>query len=149
VVPFLSVYSVRQLLASLKAIQSVSSELSWTQKLAIVSGSQPPPDKMIEAVRASPSILPKRGAPRLKVPASRTIWLQQQQSTTTTDKKKNKNQRGGHYFYSPSSYDSKNFPFPHIRVHPNMLVDHFPARYEYALEHLKERSSRDSDDEED
>jgi hypothetical protein len=24
-----------------------------------------------------------------------------------------------------------------IQVHPNMLADHLPSRYEYALEHLK------------
>jgi hypothetical protein len=133
VVPFLSVYSVRYLLASLKAIQSVSSELSWTQKLAIVGGSQPPPDDMIQAVLNTPSLLPKRGAPRLQVPASQTIWLQQQSKGE----------------YVPAIYDSKDFPFIHIRVNPNMVVDHFPARYEYALEHLDENGncSDDSDDE--
>jgi hypothetical protein len=49
----------------LRAIQSVSADLSWSAKLAFISGLQPPPEHMmIDAIRAIPSILPKRKAPR-------------------------------------------------------------------------------------
>lgn len=135
VVPFLSVYSVRHLLASLRAIQSVP--LSLGDQLAIIAGSQPPPPELVAAVQTVPSVVPIRGAPRLHVPAAKTIWLHtptkttMSQATLPKDDSTTTATTGTTTTYTVC----KTLPFE-IRVHPNMLMDHFPARYEHALEHV-------------
>ena len=132
VVPFLSVYSVRHFLASLQAIQSV--DLSLADQLAIIAGSQPPPPELLAAVRNVPSVVPIRGAPRLHVPAAKTVWLHNNPPKSQPGSSADKTKKTSTTTYTVC----ETLPFE-IRVHPNMLVDHFPARYEYALEHLSEQ----------
>ena len=119
-VPFLSVYSVRQLLAQLKALQPHVKNLTWGEKLSIATGSQPPATALVDTVAV---VTPKRGAPRLEVPAAQTIWLRPSSKKEDQD----------HHDYRASVW--KRLPST-ISIHSNMLLDHFPPRYEYALDHV-------------
>ena len=125
VVPFLSVHSVRHLFSCLRTVQDYAYNnkktcMSRLERAKVVMG-WPVPEPLIEAVQKVPSLEPKPGAPQLEIPAGRTIWLRERED--------------GEYEYQ--QWDPKSLlQNSEIRVHQDMLVDHFPPRYEHALDHL-------------
>eukprot|EP00934_Nitzschia_sp_Nitz4_P009311 Nitzschia sp. Nitz4//scaffold104_size75438//6816//8468//NITZ4_005649-RA/size75438-processed-gene-0.58-mRNA-1//1//CDS//3329532365//9301//frame0 len=123
VVPCLSLYSVRGMLGSLRAIQEYTQAhpMSWSETFAIATGQMPPPQALVEVVRAAPPVAPKQGSPRLYIPAGQTVWLK---GVT----------RPHAEFYTFDVLPRVHY-FP-IRVLPNMFLDHLPSRYEYALDHI-------------
>ena len=150
VVPFLSVYSVRYLLASLEAVRTAAQNVSWSQKVAISVGSIPPPQALLDCLPEESVVTPKEGAPKLQVLAQQTLWLRQSRDDDDEDEDKEGRDeiRYRLYQYPSSDLIPREFEIPwEIQVHPNMLADHLPSRYEYALEHLKvgPAVSRDED----
>jgi hypothetical protein len=122
-VPFLSFHSVRGLLLSLREVQEYATKhMSRTHKWQVAFGLQPPPEALVDAVRNLPFIQPKRGAPCLGIPAAQTLWLR--------EKREN-----GQDYYDYEIWDQEIFPTS-IRVHQDMFVDHYPPRYEHALNHM-------------
>ena len=126
VVPFLSVNSVRHLFSRLQTIQSFAQDkLSRRERLQVAVGWKPIPQDLIDTFLEEESnkvLSPIKGAPRLEIPAGQTIWLHEkndQEYTWECLKPKDLIR-----YYSG------------IRIHPEMFTDHFPPRYEHALEHL-------------
>jgi hypothetical protein len=135
-VPLLSVYSVRHLLASLQAIRATAKELPWSNKWAIMAGSEPPPLALLQCVPDETAMTTKQGAPKLYVPAQQTLWLRHCPHSPDGNDDTSESCYQLHQ-YSPTT-TSPTFHMPwQIKVHPNMLTDHLPPRYEYALQHLK------------
>lgn len=119
VVPFLSVHSVRNLFSRLRTIQDYAyTHMTRAERAKVVLG-WPAPLELEKAIEKAPSVKPKKGAPCLEIPAGQTIWLRE------------KNDDLGEY-----DYECWNSLPQEIHVTPNMLVDHFPSRYEHALDHL-------------
>lgn len=122
-IPFLSVHSIRNLFSSLRAVQdyaySGDHEMSRSERAKVALGFCAVPSPLLEAVRRVPSVKPKTGAPCLKIPAGKTIWLRERDD--------------GEYEYD--LYKPKTLR-DGVRVHRDMLLDHFPPRYEHALDHL-------------
>jgi hypothetical protein len=102
--------------------------MSRLERTKVALGWSPVPTPLLEAVRQAPSVKPKRGAPRLEIPASQTIWLRERDD--------------GEYNYERCNPKTLR---DGIRVHPDMLVDHFPPRYEHALDHLVEEEEAEDD----
>lgn len=135
VVPFLSVYSVRYLIASLEAVRRVAKDVPWRQRLAMLVGSEPPCPSLMKCLPEESSITAKPGAPRLQVPAHQTLYLKQDP---------HHKDKSYQLLISPSPTTNSSWK---IQVHPNMFIDHFPPRYEYALEHVQSTTSSTFDKE--
>lgn len=127
-VPYLSVHTVRHLLSDLRAVDDdAHNHMTSRQRYKVILGMVGPPKDLIATVLESggKSLLPKQGAPRLYIPAEKTVWL-----------KKDIQKEHGEYQYeilSPNEMMHRG-----IRVNPDMLLDHFPPRYEHALDHIEE-----------
>jgi len=157
VVPFLSVHSVRYLLASLLSIRMATKELSWSKTFAILTGSEPVPQSLLDCIPDETAIPPKPGAPKLYIPAEHTLWLRQNNprgyDDVEGDSTYDENEKEGHLnddeevtyvselYHDPLIQQEKDgrglgqesrIPWT-IHIHPKMLSDHFPSQYEYAL----------------
>jgi hypothetical protein len=126
-VPFLSIHTVRHLLSDLRAVdEEARNRMTSRERYKVILGMVPPPKDLVAAVLESQgrSLPPKKGAPRLHIPAERTVWL----------KGDGNNIKHGEYRYeilTPKDMTNRG-----IRVNPDMLLDHFPPRYEHALYHI-------------
>ncbi|KAL3904667.1 MAG: hypothetical protein SGARI_004824, partial [Bacillariaceae sp.] len=151
VVSFLSVHTVRKLFQQIRAVDAVSQdEMSRRERYKVLLGIQPPPQELIASVleAAGAKVKPKKGAPILSIPAKRIVWLK---------KKEDRDEEDGGKRLDLSDDDEDNFDDPDegkdygfqvlkprdmlkvgIRVNPDMLLDHFPPRYEHAFDHVNE-----------
>eukprot|EP00980_Cylindrotheca_fusiformis_P001349 scaffold338_cov116-Cylindrotheca_fusiformis.AAC.14 len=128
VAPFLSVFSVRQLLSQLKIVEDYaygSQKMSSLERLQVAVGKLPPPPGLMEHFQQwRPHSETVQGAPCLRIPAGKTIWLHHTSS-------------GGHKFewecITPQDMADH---FSELRIHPEMLSDHFAPAYEFAFEQL-------------
>jgi Lipase (class 3) len=127
-VPSLSVHTVRRLLSDLRAVDDEAhNHMTSTERYKVVLGMVRPPEHLVEAVLESKgkNLQPKQGAPSLCIPSEKTVWLKQ-------DNEKD----NGEYRYeivTPTEWMRRG-----IRVNPDMLLDHFPPRYEHALDHIED-----------
>lgn len=130
-VPYLSVDSVRHLCNTLVAVDDLDqTSMTRRERYQIILGMKPVPSHLVRTVLEAKDqnpLEPKEGAPVLYIPADTTIWLQQTKKNDSED---------GDYYYSTTT--SKELVQRGIRVHPDMLLDHFPPRYEHAFDHLVE-----------
>ncbi|CAJ1965139.1 unnamed protein product [Cylindrotheca closterium] len=123
-VPFLSIFSVRNLLSQLRSIQSFAySTMSYQSRFRMLMGWE----KLTPAIMKhhnewKPFEVALTGAPELQVPAARTIWLQEK--------------REGFYDWECFTPEEMLQNYSYVRVHPEMLTDHFAPSYEFAFEHL-------------
>ena len=133
VVPYLSIQKVRKLLSSLQAVDLFArNNMSKKEKYKVVLGAMEPPKDLIASVLEAEGkrLIPKKGAPVLYIPAEHTVQLREIPNT-----KKN---IGSSYSYSLSN--AWEMSQREIRVYPDMLVDHSPARYENAFDHLEKEA---------
>ena len=129
-VPFLSVHSVRHCFASIRTIEEYPTEkLTRKDRAAILLGMKEPPRELIEAVlRASNAPLePKQGSPRLMIPSATSVWLREDQKSG---------------LISFRTCEPRRLARLGILFHKNMLPDHFPPRYEHALDHIEESEGK-------
>lgn len=122
--PFLSVYSVRHLLSQLQIIQSYAyTKMSRLERFQVAVGQTPPPPAMMDHFKQwQPFSEPLRGAPCLRIPAAKTIWLHERVKHS--------------YDWECVEHQDMLQNFSDLRIHPEMLTDHFAPGYEYAFEHL-------------
>lgn len=147
-IPFLSVHTVRQLFQQIRAVSEVSQdEMTRRERYKVLLGLQPPPPELIASVleAAGTVMSPRKGAPILLVPAEKIFWLKQQEQQQeeqptedqgTGDEVKSDGEARDYEF---EVFRPKDLKRVGIRVNPDMLLDHFPPRYEHAFDHLKER----------
>ncbi|KAG7342596.1 lipase class 3 [Nitzschia inconspicua] len=153
-VPFLSVHTVRRLFRQIKAVDDVShDQMTRRERYQVLLGMQPPPPALIASVvKATETVVtPKPGAPILSIPSETIVWLkkmtpQQQQQQEEEDKRFDGPEeditdkgKGGVADYDFEMFRPNRLKQYDIQVHPDMLLDHFPPRYEHALDHLKTR----------
>jgi hypothetical protein len=121
VVPFLSVDSVRHLFSSVRVIEE--GKLGFWKRMKILSGTVEPDEEIQKEVeRASQKRLPpKAGAPILAVPAKATVWMKETETGT----------------FDIKVCDARKLANMGITIHPDMIQDHFPSRYEHALHNLE------------
>jgi len=152
VIPFLSVHTVRQLFQQIRAVDAYAHDaMTRRERYKVLLGIQPPPQDLIASVLEAygKPIQPKQGAPILSIPAHHIVWLKQQQqrrrvplstpqqqqhsSSSGVDGDKEEENDGDYAFEILKPIEMKQ---PGIRVNPDMLLDHFPPRYEHALDHI-------------
>ncbi len=130
VVPFLSIQKVRKLFSSLRAVDLYChNQMTKKERYKVILGASEPPKDLIASVLEAEGkrLVPKKGAPTLFIPAKQTVWLKEI---------RNEDEHSEHrYRYELSN--AREMSQREIRVSPDMLVDHFPARYEYAFAHLE------------
>jgi len=158
VVPFLSVDSVRQFFRDIRALQYVN--MGWRQRIACVTGHSEPDEALLKAIRHAnrKRLIPKKGAPMLVIPAGRNLWIREKKNRQqgreryrfpfgSTDDDDGGDgtvtERGGSsssdaVVYGAKNCDSRKLAELGIQIDINMLPDHFPSRYEHALNHLAE-----------
>jgi hypothetical protein len=147
-IPFLSVNTVRQLFQQIRAVDDTARhDMTRRQRYQVLLGLLPPPSKLIESVRHAERIAltPKEGAPVLHIPANTVLWLQKQRQHGKTkikdgpqqdDTQNNDDDYNKDYVYQV--WRPRDMTTLGIRVNPDMLLDHFPPRYEHALDHLRD-----------
>ena len=136
VIPFLSIQKVRKLLSSLRAVDiHARNKLSRKDRYKIILGALEPPKDLIAAVLEAEGkkLVPKKGAPTLYIPAEHSVWL----------KENIPEEKNGDASYRYELSNAREMSQREIRVFPDMLVDHFPARYEYALDNMEEKPAQD------
>jgi hypothetical protein len=124
-VPFLSVHSVRHCFASIRTIEEYPTDkLTRKDRAEILLNMKKPPRELVEAVlRASNAPLePKEGAPLLMIPAATSVWLREDPKSG---------------LFSFRICDPQRLAKLGILFHKNMLPDHFPPRYEHALDNIE------------
>jgi hypothetical protein len=104
--------------------------MSKKERYKVVLGASEPPKDLIASVLEAEGkrLVPKEGAPTLYTPAQHTVWLKESSNG-------NNESSGAIYRYDLSN--AREMAQREIRVYPDMFVDHFPARYEYAFDHLE------------
>ncbi|KAL3929876.1 MAG: hypothetical protein SGBAC_012016 [Bacillariaceae sp.] len=124
VVPFLSIYSVRNLLSQVRSIHSFAhSKLSYQSRFRMFMGwKKLTPEIMKHHGEWKPYELTLEGAPELQAPAAKTIWLHEK--------------REGFYDWECYFPEELLEHYSNVRVHPEMLTDHFAPSYEFGFEHL-------------
>lgn len=130
VVPFLSIQKVRKLFSSLHAVDLYAhNQMSKKERYKVVLGASEPPKDLIASVLEAEGkrLVPKQGAPMLYIPAEQTVWLKKRLN--------NRKDSGSRYYFK--SLNALEMAQREIRVYPDMLVDHFPARYEYVFDHIE------------
>jgi len=122
VVPFLSLDSVRHTLASLATIAESTKKLDFVTRMRVVMGyKDPSPDLVNEVSIARKGVMePKQGAPPLFIPAANNVWLREM----------------GKDEFNVQNVDSKRMAAFGIHIHPSMMLDHFPRRYEHSLQRM-------------
>jgi len=95
--------------------------MSGKQRCKVICGLSQPPKELIASVIEAEGkrLVPKKKAPVLHVPAGRTVWLKE-----------------GTNSYRFEMSNAMGMAQRGIRVDPNMLIDHFPSRYEHAFDQL-------------
>lgn len=121
-VPFLSISAVRRLFAGIRAIEDEN--LSLIQRMQLVTGIRSPSSSLCDNVRraAVAKLPPKMGAPILEIPAAANLWLYPTDDTGSS--------------YDFKLCNSLKLSELGLFVDSNMLQDHFPLRYEHAIENL-------------
>jgi Lipase (class 3) len=159
VVPFLSVHSVRHIFSCLrvvddyyfstttdptgrastipKASASPPRRPKRMDRLQVLWGTQPPPPDLLEAVQKASTepLIPKRGAPLLSIPAATSIWMYR-------DDEKDGDDDQDSYSFQVCD-DPMRLAQLGIHLDVNMIPDHSPARYENALETLRDDDGDD------
>jgi hypothetical protein len=161
VVPFLSVHAVRHIFSCLRVVDdyyfsktsittgSASSTPNASgsapppprptrmDRLQVLWGTQPPPPDLLEAVQnaSMEPLIPKRGAPLLSIPAATTIWMHRDDDKDGDDDQDS-------YSFQVCD-DPMRLAQLGIHLDANMLPDHSPARYEHALETMRDDEDDD------
>jgi hypothetical protein len=148
-VPFVSLYSIRQLLYRLRVIDEHNQLLSWNDRRRIINGWQPIPSSMIDPIRMTyihnNTINPfemKDGAPLLIIPASTNIWMKGQNDFNTTAPSSPTASSLMQYDYKIC--DSNTLAMMGLSIYINdkngrsntMFSDHLCGQYEEAIQHL-------------
>ena len=122
-VPFLSIDSIRRLLASVSVIGDHG--LKWRERVKILTGYVEPHSELCKGVSKSfqQRLTPKKGAPVLEIPAAANLWLKPTNSSNE---------------YNFKICDSRKLAQLGLQIDANMLRDHIPTRYEDALHNLKQ-----------
>ena len=120
-VPFLSGWNVRQLLACMEAVGNTVNWWSLNRLLLVIGVTKPSPE-LIDAVKkaAAKQFRDKRNTPQLFIPCSEVVWMR----------------GGGLDFksYNASIYDPEALPGHFLDT--DMLINHFPPYYETGLKSL-------------
>ena len=130
-VPFVSLNSVRHFFSCIRVLDEFYASSKHASKsacggnfdrLRVIWGSQKPPRELVDLVRvaSNEALVPKRGAPRLVIPARASVWMRHDSDGN----------------YSVDICDSRRLALLGIHLDNNMLADHSPARYEHAFEAL-------------
>ena len=152
VVSFLSMHTVRKLFQQIRAVDAVSQdEMTRRERYKVLLGIQPPPKELIASVveAAGVKVKPKDGAPILSIPAKRIVWLKKKEDQGDSQ---DMDDSSSLYPSDEDAFDDpdegKDYGFQvlrprdmlkvGIRVNPDMLLDHFPPRYEHAFDHVNE-----------
>mmetsp|Transcript_21464 Transcript_21464/g.47920 ORF Transcript_21464/g.47920 Transcript_21464/m.47920 type:complete len:528 (-) Transcript_21464:440-2023(-) len=124
-VPFLSIDSVRHFFSCIAVIDENTKKMGFLDRQKLVTGYSPPDASLRHSVlKASLARLPPiSGAPLLTVPASANIWIREKDFAGSDD-------------YDAQDCDSTRLAKRGIIMDTNMLFDHFPTKYEHALNRL-------------
>ena len=139
VIPFLSIQKVRKLLMSLQSVDTYARKhMSGKQITRLILGASPPPKELIASVLEAEGtrLVPKKGAPTLYIPAENVVLLKENLDEMGEH-------RDGSYRYELTN--GRELSQREIRVFPDMLVDHFPSRYEHAFDHLQKHDNEDEE----
>jgi hypothetical protein len=134
-ISFLSVHTVRQLFQQLRAVDAVAQqEMTRRERYQVLLGTQKPPPELIATVveAAGTKVKPKEGAPVLSIPAKRIFWLKRKGTRDDPDGVDDNSD------YGVQILKSRDMLKHGIRVDPDMLLDHFPPRYEHAFDHVRD-----------
>jgi hypothetical protein len=125
VVPFLSIDSVRHFFSSIGVIERYTEKAKWLSQVQVSMGLAEPDQALLDdVVRASTKrLLPKAGAPILKIPSASVVWMRQ---------------KGDSGKYDFKVCDPRRLATSGIFVDSNMLQDHLPPSYEHAFHNLEE-----------
>lgn len=137
VVPFLSIQKIRKLLISLQAVDRFSrNHMARRERYKVVLGASPVPKDLIASVMEAEGtrLAPKKGAPTLYIPAEKIVLL-----------KENTDAAHGRASYHYELTNPHEMSRREIRVYPDMMVDHFPSRYEHAFDHLLHHHSEETE----
>jgi hypothetical protein len=144
-VPFLSVHSVRHCFSCIRVLEDFmrSKQMGRLERTRLFWRRIPPPSELVDAIRRASSSSdddeqererltpPKPGAPLLCIPAAASVWMQQDITPTSTTMAAS--------YYTMKVCDPQRLARLGIPIHPNMLPDHSPARYEHALDNLRQK----------
>jgi hypothetical protein len=118
VVPYLSVHSVRRLLAKLRAVDKVTDATSLIDSELISIGRKPPTEAFVTAATyGDVDVEPVPGGPVLVTPAKQVIWFVQDEQQQVT------------YMVC----DAKKFSELGILLSSSGFDDHIPPQYEFVL----------------
>jgi hypothetical protein len=124
VVPFLSLGSVRRLVATLSQInkndESTSRPQSFLSRKLSAYGRKGPSKTMINTALQGNRVVPKRGCPLLTVPASSVVWTKETQL--------------GHF--DAKVCDTKKVSTLGIQISQRVMADHALRAYEEALHYI-------------
>lgn len=131
VVPFLSLGSVRRLVATLSWINSeqLSGPLNFLARKRLAFGKEGPSKSMIKAALQGNRVVPKRGCPLLAVPAATVIWTKETQ----------------HGQFDAIVCDTRKVSTLGIQIAQGFLADHALRAYEEALHYLYDRQRPETD----
>jgi hypothetical protein len=118
VVPYLSVHSVRRLLATFRAVDEVTDKTSFLDSELIAIGRKPPIEAFVTAVAYGDSdVKPIPEGPNLIMPAKKVVWFVRDDDGKVT------------YMVC----DAKKFAALGILLSSKGFNDHLPPQYEFVL----------------
>jgi hypothetical protein len=125
VVPFLSVNSVRHFFASIAVIEKYTERAKWLSQVQLSLGlAKPDPALLDDVVTANTKrLMPKAGAPLLKIPSASVVWMRE---------------KGNSGKYDFKVCDPRRLAILDIFVDSKMVQDHSPPCYEHAFHNLVE-----------
>lgn len=124
-VPFLSIDSIRHFFSCLAVIDERTKKMGFLERQKLVTGYLAPDASLRnEVLNASLKRLPPiDGAPLLTVPARANVWIRERDFVGSDE-------------YDARDCDSKRLAKRGIILDANMLFDHFPTKYEHALDRI-------------
>jgi hypothetical protein len=125
VVPFLSVDSVRHLIASIAVIEKYTERAKWLSHVQVSMGLAKPEQALLDDIVTvhTKRLLPKAGAPLLKIPSASVVWMRE---------------KGDSGKYDFKVCDPSGLATLGISVVSNIMADHLPPCYEHAFHNLEE-----------
>jgi hypothetical protein len=125
VVPFLSIDSVRHFFGTIGVVEKYTEKAKWLSQVQVSMGLAKPDKALLDDVLTASTkrLLPKAGAPILKIPSAAVVWMRE---------------KGNSGKYDFKVCDPRRLATSGIFVDSNMLQDHLPPSYEHAFHNLEE-----------
>lgn len=132
-ISFLSVDSVRHLCHSLKVIEDMN--IRWNKRIRLITQYDKPDIDLISSIQRTNAmrLQPLPGAPILTIPASVNVWMKEIKKDQEIIGDDDDDDKLIMPRYNSQLCDSIKLAKLGIYLDLNMMIDHMPSRYEYAL----------------